>query len=446
MEREKASWARQMDSLRKQLDGETAKRSQLEQSSTSRNKEIIQLKDRCVKLDRELVKAQNDLHQKEWEVQQLRSKQDKTIVEHVHVLQEAKAFTDRQLAEAQVELEKQKGYIKSLEKTKSRLIGESEDLARETEKERQELRAKEKAVRVNEEKATRALAALDLERTAREAAEVQARRSQDDFANVSGQLADLVQQMASVQRAKAALEAELGNLAADGDSEMAMAKMRQEYEARIAHLESDARGSESVRGATERIKQHVERQLVDLRRLISSSGPKDDNFRARLLKELENVDQELQREFSRGAGVNGSSRTAANLPPTTPVKRGVNGVGRHGPETPAASKTPDRQATQHLREQVQALELHLVASNRVRQHLEASLRELTADLDNSDGSKQSLQSYRAKLARENARLSELLDDEAQARRAATGAQLDNVKAMWDKFQQTISVERDSYAK
>lgn len=444
IERDKASWVRQMDNLRKELEEETAKRTRLEKTTGSQGKEIIQLKDRCTKFDRDLVKAQNDIRDRDWEINQLRSKQDKTIVEHVHVLQEAKAFTDRQLAEAQLELEKQKTYIKSLEKTRSRLVGESEDLARETERERQELRAKEKALRTNEEKVTKALAEAQLERTSRETAEIQARRTQEELVAVKNQLDDATRQMANIQRAKAHLEAELANLAEETDNQTAVTKIRQQYEQQISQLEAEAREAQDLRATAERIKQHIERQQIELRRLISSAGPRDENFRARLLKEIEAVDQQLEAEFSsRGKG--GKSRTLANLPPSTPVKKGqANGYG-HLPDTPTkAPSTPDRQATQQLRQQVQVLELQMVASNRVRQHLEASLRELTNDLQNSDGSKQSLESHRAKLSRENARLGELLNDEAEARQASNGAQMDGVKAMWDKFQQTLTNERESY--
>ena len=51
----------------------------------------------------------------------MESKPDKTIVEHVHVLEEAKRVTDRQLTDAQMELQKNAAYICSLEKSKTRL-------------------------------------------------------------------------------------------------------------------------------------------------------------------------------------------------------------------------------------------------------------------------------------------------------------------------------------
>ncbi|KEI42255.1 uncharacterized protein L969DRAFT_97785 [Mixia osmundae IAM 14324] len=64
------------------------------------------------------------------EVKKAQSAQDKTVVEHVHVLEEAKRFTDRQLAETQARLEEASQHIRSLEKTKQRLAGEVEDLSR----------------------------------------------------------------------------------------------------------------------------------------------------------------------------------------------------------------------------------------------------------------------------------------------------------------------------
>jgi len=114
----------------------------------------------------------SDLKSREWEVKQLESKQDKTIVEHVHVPEEAKRVTDRQLADAQKELQKSTAYIRSLEKSKTRLTGEAEDLARQTEWECVELRAKEKAAKAQEERAAKAIADIMKERRAKETAEL----------------------------------------------------------------------------------------------------------------------------------------------------------------------------------------------------------------------------------------------------------------------------------
>ncbi|KAG7095147.1 hypothetical protein E1B28_005926 [Marasmius oreades] len=172
LEREKAHNDRQLESTRKQLDAELVRRNQLEQIVSSQKSELSRVKDRGVKSERELKKALDDLKNREWEIKQLESKQDKTIVEHVHVLEEAKRVTDRQLHEAQIELQKNAAYIRSLEKAKARLAGEAEDLIRETERERMELRNQEKAVKAQEDRVVRVLADIERERSAKVDAEM----------------------------------------------------------------------------------------------------------------------------------------------------------------------------------------------------------------------------------------------------------------------------------
>jgi myosin heavy chain 9/10/11/14 len=99
-----------------------------------------------------------------------------------------------------------------------------------------------------------------------------------------------------------------------------------------------------------------------------------------------------------------------------------------------------------LRQHVQVLELKIAASERVRQHLEAAVREMSAELNNTDGSKESLRQYRARLAEENQRLTQLLAEEAEARRAAETAQVGGIQAMWTKFQNTIAEERQNFTR
>jgi myosin protein heavy chain len=435
-----------MEAQKKQLETEIQKRTQLERNASNHNAEIVKLKDRSAQVEANLKKAEAELHQRDWEVKQLRSKQDKTIVEHVHVLEEAKRVTDRQLAETQVELQKMSNYVKSLEKAKARMNMDAEDLTREIERERHELRNKEKATRAQEERALRAQEDVEKERKMREAAESATRRVQHELKNTQSQLADAQQQVANAERAKQNFELELANIAGDSDISNPSDKMKRQYEMKIAQMEAKLEDAEVARSTSERIRQRVDKQHAELRRLITSNGPRDDSFISRLLKELESADHEMANLSSRMPQRRSTEvHTFANVPP---AKRhsDVNGLIRPRKDSqPELPKAPDRQVNQ-LRQQVQVLELQMLASDRVRQHLESSLRELTSDLDKSDGSKQSIQAYRSKLAKENSRLGELLDEEAEARRTAEAAQMDGVKAMWSKFQGTISAERESYAK
>lgn len=446
LERDKAANDRNMEANRKQLESEIAKRKQLEHSLTTQKTEIIRLKDLNIKLDRDLNKALTDLKAREWEVKQLEARQDKTIVEHVHVLEEAKRVTDRQLADAQLELQKQAAYIRSLEKSKTHLTTEAEDLAREREREQAELRTRARAMRAQEEKVARALAEAEAERRAREASELQAHRLQNELQIAHSQVEDVVHQLATIQKAKDNLETELTRLADEAETPNSFAKLQRQYESRISQLEQQLEDAEMSNSIAMRIKAHIDRQHQEIRRLIMS-GPKDEAFKSRLLRELQLADDELEREMlSRSQGLRpsntGSMQVMANV---APKKNGAARVPKASlPEPP---RTPDKQAqVSALKQEVQLLELQMAASTRVRQHLETLLRDMTAELENSDGSKQSLAQYRARLAREKGRLQELLEDEAEARRAAEAAQLQDVQAMWKKFQNTLVDERESYAR
>lgn len=81
-----------------------------------------------------------------------------------------------------------------------------------------------------------------------------------------------------------------------------------------------------------------------------------------------------------------------------------------------------------LKQQAQSLELQMAASERVRQHIEAFLRDMTAGFDTLEGSKQrSLQSYKARLAREHSRIAgSYVNKEVQARRATDSNYIDRL--------------------
>ncbi|KAF5353873.1 hypothetical protein D9756_007302 [Leucocoprinus leucothites] len=449
-QREKENNVRQLETARKELEVQSTKRAELEKFCSGQKAELMKLKDRNVKLDRELNKALKDLKDREWEIKQLESRQDKTIVEHVHVLEEAKRVTDRQLAEAQLELQKNQSYIRSLEKTRGRLMMEAEDLTRETEKEKLELRQKEKNIKLQEERATRALADVEKERQARDTAALEAQRLRSELEGTRNQANELAEHLAFVQKAKENLESELERLADESVNTDSLSKIQRQYETRITQLEEQLEEAEMAKSTAAKIRENIERQHAEIRRLVMQNGPRDSDFQNRLLQELKAADSVLEREMNRKTPRRSGAhelQTLSNL--STPTK---NKSPPSAPTTPSVDReaqqaraNSDRQVTV-LKQHVQVLELQMAASDRVRHHLEMSLRELTAELENSDGSKQFLQQYRARLTQENSRLAELLKDEADARRTAEAAQVEGIQAMWAKFQKTIANERDSYSR
>ena len=213
-----------METARKQLEREAAKRAQLEKASSNQKAEIAKLKDRNAKIDRELTKALDDLKAREWDVKQLLSKQDKTIVEHVHVLEEAKRVTDRLLQEAQLELRRNEKFIRSLQSAKTKMASEAEDMAVKNER---ELRTKEKEVKMQQEKVTQALVGVEKERKGKEEAELQILRLQYELQQVQNHAKDVESQLFAVQQSKSTLENEVDRLAGEGGNDGSLANMRQ---------------------------------------------------------------------------------------------------------------------------------------------------------------------------------------------------------------------------
>jgi myosin heavy chain 9/10/11/14 len=424
-----------LETVRKELADELAKRAHLEQVASTQKAELVGLRDLKVKMKRDLDKALKDLKNKEWECKQLESRQDKTIVEHVHVLEEAKRVTDRQLADAQRELQKNQSYIRSLEKAKSRLAGEAEDLVRETERERVELRAREKSARTQEERASRALIEIERERKARESVEAHNRKLQNELLNSHNLYADLSQQLSLVQQSKDTLEAELARLADETESTSPMAK--------ALFTQSNGVHASPVLGpdALKQIKTLINKHHEELRRLILSDEPRDESFQSRLLQELRLVDEELNASSKRRMSQK-ESVPEPQMNPVTPKKRRSSSHLQEGqPRTP---RPHDKKQVNVLKQHVQNLEVRIAASDRVRKHLEESLLAMTAELEKSDSSNLSLVQYRARLEKEKAHLAKLLGQEKEANRSAEAAQVGDIQAMWAEFQSAIDEERENY--
>ena len=298
LERGSRALERQLEQARKQSEAESAKCKQLHQLATNQKRELALNQDRLSKMDAALNKVLTDLKNKEWEIKQLESRQDKRIVEHVHVLEKAKKVTDQQLKDAHEELQRNAVYIRSLEKAKLTLTREAEDFVRETKIEQVELRAIEKTARANEERALDALAALQTERKARETAESDLRRSQADLHGVKNELEVTRERLSAAQRSKDTLESDLMQIAESIDVGQPSASLQHEYTAKIAQLEEQLQDAETVQGMVAKIKAQVERQHQELLEFIMKDMPMDETFRSRLVRELQAAEAELSRQFS----------------------------------------------------------------------------------------------------------------------------------------------------
>ncbi|KAH9026853.1 myosin II heavy chain [Lactarius pseudohatsudake] len=300
LEREKNAQDRQVDTLKQQLHAETAKYAQLEKVASKQKAELARLQDKNANFDREIDKLLTDLKNREWEVKQLESRQDKTIVEHVHVLEEAKRVTDRQLVDAQKELESQATYIRSLEKAK--------------------------AARAQEALAKKAVLEAELERKNRQVSEANVRRLQEDLQATQAQVAEVTQQFLSMQRSKDELEAELARLADEADGSESLAKIQRQYQARVTQLETQLEEAQVTSDTVTRIQDRIDRQHAEIRRMILSDGPKDE-FRDAILRELLSAEQASQELLPPNRGKPGV-RTLANVQPAKRASLVANGAVR----------------------------------------------------------------------------------------------------------------------
>ena len=220
-----------------------------------------------------------------------------------------------------------------------------------------------------------------------------------------------------------------------------MARLQREYETRIALLESQLDEAEMGKTTAAKIRDQIERQHAEIRQLVLASSPADPDFHSRLIREFQRAEESLQKELSvrpRNPRLSGANELRPLSNHSTPSRKALSAA-----KSGIRDEGTDRQVAA-LKQQLQLLELQMAASESVRRHLEASVRTLTAEFDKSDGSKQSLEHYRAHLVQENTRLSELLKEEAEARRTAEASQIDGVQAMWAKFQHAIAEERENY--
>lgn len=439
-QQEKETSLRDLQTVREQLETERAKRMQLEKSATNQKAEIARLSDRSVKLDKELNKALKDLKDKEWEIKQLESKQDKTIVEHVHVLEEAKRVTDRQLIEVQIELEKMKTYARSLQMAKSKMQGEAEDLSL---KYVRELKSREQDIKDQEKKTTETLANLEKERRAKEEAELHNYRVQTELQQARQQAEELSERLVATERSKHALEDELERLVEESTSSDSLAKVQRTYESRIAELETELDESEMAKVTALNIRDQIERQHAEIRNMVLTSSPLDKDFHSKLLREFQRSEDALKRRMSIRPNHPRLSGTRSLHPKSTTHTSPRKSLGSsQSPDSAKPSRDAGTKVTV-LKQHVECLQAQMVASTRVRQHLETTVRELTVELAKSDGSKQSLEKYKVRLVKENEKLSRLLQDESNARRAAEAAQVVDVQAMWVKFQGALTDERES---
>lgn len=127
IESEKADWAQRMETLSSQLTDESAKRQHFEQMVYDNQVELAELRNLAAEVERELAKAAGDISTRDAEIELLRSRENKTVIEHVYVLEQSKKIAERETANQIAENTRLNKILKSMEATKYRLQSELDD-------------------------------------------------------------------------------------------------------------------------------------------------------------------------------------------------------------------------------------------------------------------------------------------------------------------------------
>jgi myosin protein heavy chain len=116
-----------MKTISRQYAEESAKRQHYERQLHDHQVELSQLRNLAVEVERELAKAEGDIKTRDAEIALMKSRENKTIVEHVYVLENAKKIAERETANQILENTRLNKILKGMEATKFRLQSELDD-------------------------------------------------------------------------------------------------------------------------------------------------------------------------------------------------------------------------------------------------------------------------------------------------------------------------------
>ncbi|KAK0549106.1 class II myosin [Tilletia horrida] len=260
LERSSTHYKTTADQLSVELSAESKLREMAESKARSNAQAKELLAQEMAVREKELAKLKDELKQTNTEMRKLQSMQSKTIVEHVHVLEEAKRYTDRQLADAQAKLQELASYTRTLEKSKARLISDNEDLNRQV------------TQMASVGPAKKAFSGAD----------------DTTVKRLEAQVKDLTLQARDAKRERD--EAMSASRRKDLQLDDALSRSSRSYEARIAELEREVRNAHAARSNA----------FANLEDLVAYADPgmDDGSFRRRLLNELRAGNAAMEAEFA----------------------------------------------------------------------------------------------------------------------------------------------------
>ena len=271
IEEEKTEWAHKLENTARQLMDESSSRQQFEQAYHEVQAELANERNARSTMEREHAKFQSELKACHAEIALLRSRENKTIVEHVHVLEQAKKMTDRQLAEQVKENHRLNTICKTWEGKCHRLQYDLDDSNRE-----RDMLKKEKG------------------KTARAA---RASLSPEDK-DVQTQLEDERKARKLAESRVAALERDLQDQRRELSTKTLSAANAQAAESKLQKKQEEIWRLEAAREDLMEDNERLQAELNGLRRRPPPSTPRIEGSRAELLRGLQQSHDALGKDMS----------------------------------------------------------------------------------------------------------------------------------------------------
>ena len=365
LERSETNWKHKADQVAVELSAESKRRELLEQAHKQAERNANSLQQLVAGKDKEIGGLKHELTLAQQEMRKLQSMQNKTIVEHVHVLEEAKKYTDRQLQDAQSKLQELAHYTKTLEKSKTRLANENEDLTREL----------TRLQRANGGGAASATASNGLRGAVSTYGNVAPSSAANGDTKSYKKLEDKVAELsASLRQAQQQRDEALSNARRkDLQADEMVSRTRRQYEQQVQELERQLKNSQIARSTT----------MTNLEELILAghgspqvTGGSADGLRHQILEELRRGHEELEQDI------------AAKSDMLRSHKGSGNGVAASVPARGSSSYyVYDQPRTTH----------QSTSSNGSTSDLESKLTEITRAYHDSQASHQASQLHMAQL-------------------------------------------------
>lgn len=357
IENEKADWAKRIDGVSRQLAEESAKRQHFEQQLYDGQVELASYRNTAIQAERELAKAASEIKSRDQEIALLRSRENKTIVEHVYVLENAKKIAERQTAVQIEENSRLNSVLKTLEATRMRLTAELEDAKRQIDLLKAGRHRAARAARASmtaEEKDPEM--ALEDERRARQAAEARVASLEKDLQDQRKQLstANLSSHAPPSRNGSVSIEVKLTGM------QQELIRLQQEHEAALAKNEK------------------LEGQVTELQRSSRFAAPSTpvgsgsgSSHRADLLRGLQQSHDALGRDMS------DQLRKLENTP-LTPSRRQPSALANGLTGSPDLGAQSSKRV-RTLEKEIDGLRQQLEDEREEKDFLYARVRELSGE-------------------------------------------------------------------